>query len=120
MKNIRIIPRLDVKNDTIVKGIHLEGLRVVGKPQELALKYYENGADELLYMDAVASLYERNSLHEIISKTAREIFIPITVSLSKIRAGRSNHICMLLSIVKCFRYLGSLLKKRARNSGPTS
>ena len=79
MTNIRIIPRLDVKNDTIVKGIHLEGLRVVGKPQELALKYYENGADELLYMDAVASLYERNSLHDIISKTSEKVFVPITV-----------------------------------------
>ena len=79
MKHIRIIPRLDVKNDTIVKGIHLEGLRVVGNPQELALKYYENGADELLYMDAVASLYERNSLHDIISKTSEKVFIPITV-----------------------------------------
>jgi imidazole glycerol-phosphate synthase subunit HisF len=77
--NVRIIPRLDVKNNTIVKGIHLEGLRIVGNPQESALKYYENGADELLYMDAVASLYERNSLHDIISKTAENVFIPITV-----------------------------------------
>ena len=79
MTNIRIIPRLDVKNDTIVKGIHLEGLRVVGKPQDLAIRYYENGADELLYMDAVASLYERNSLHDIILKISEKVFIPITV-----------------------------------------
>lgn len=78
-QNIRIIPRLDVKNNTVVKGIHLEGLRVVGVPAELAKKYYEQGADELLYMDAVASLYERNSLHDIIRSTAQEVFIPLTV-----------------------------------------
>ena len=79
MKYLRIIPRLDVKNDTIVKGIHLEGLRVVGNPQDLAIKYYEDGADELLYMDAVASLYDRNSLNEIIEKTSKKVFIPIIV-----------------------------------------
>lgn len=77
--NIRIIPRLDIKGPNLVKGIHLEGLRVLGKPEEFARYYYENGADELIYMDVVASLYERNSLHEIISKTASEIFIPLTV-----------------------------------------
>ena len=79
MENIRIIPRLDIKNNTVVKGIHLEGLRVVGKPQDLAMKYYDNGADELLYMDAVASLYERNSLHDIILRISEKVFIPITV-----------------------------------------
>lgn len=78
-KNIRIIPRLDIKGPNLVKGIHLEGLRVLGKPYDFARQYYENGADELLYMDVVASLYNRNSLHEIIVKTAREIFIPLTV-----------------------------------------
>lgn len=77
--NLRIIPRLDIKNDTIVKGIHLEGLRVVGVPDEASRKYYEQGADEILYMDAVASLYERNSLTEIIRKIADHIFVPLTV-----------------------------------------
>lgn len=76
---IRIIPRLDIKGPNLVKGIHLEGLRVLGKPEQYAKHYYRDGADELLYMDVVASLYERNSLHDIISKTAREIFIPLTV-----------------------------------------
>jgi cyclase len=76
---VRIIPRLDIKGPNLVKGIHLEGLRVVGKPEGFARYYYESGADELIYMDAVASLYGRNSLLEIISKTSREIFIPLTV-----------------------------------------
>lgn len=77
--NIRVIPRLDIKGQNLVKGIHLEGLRVLGRPEEFARYYYENGADELLYMDVVASLYERNSLKDIISKTAKEIFIPLCV-----------------------------------------
>jgi len=79
MNNIRIIPRLDIKGPNLVKGIHLEGLRVLGKPADFAHYYYENGADELFFQDTVASLYNRNSLHEIITKTAKEIFIPLTV-----------------------------------------
>lgn len=78
-KNIRIIPRLDIKGPNLVKGIHLEGLRVLGKPEQFARYYYEAGADELVYMDVVASLYERNSLLDIIERTANEIFIPLTV-----------------------------------------
>src|SRR6185503_14449232 len=77
--NVRIIPRLDIKGPNLVKGIHLEGLRVLGKPEHFARYYYENGADELIYMDAVASLYGRNSLVDIIERTSREIFIPLTV-----------------------------------------
>ena len=77
--NIRIIPRLDIKGPNLVKGIHFEGLRVLGKPEDFARYYYESGADELIYMDAVASLYGRNSLLEIVEKTSKEIFIPLTV-----------------------------------------
>ena len=79
MKYIRIIPRLDIKGPNLVKGIHMEGLRVLGKPEDFAKLYYEQGADELIYQDTVASLYQRNSLTEIITKTAKNIFIPITV-----------------------------------------
>ena len=77
--NHRIIARLDIKGPNLVKGIHLEGLRVLGKPEQFAKYYYEAGIDELMYMDVVASLYNRNSLHEFISRTAKEIFIPLTV-----------------------------------------
>ncbi len=76
---VRIIPRLDIKGADLVKGIHLEGLRVLGSPELFAQYYYENGADEIFFQDVVASLFERNSLHEIISRTAQNIFIPITV-----------------------------------------
>ena len=79
MKFTRIIPRLDIKGPNLVKGIHLEGLRVLGKPEDFAKLYYKDGADELIYQDTVASLYQRNSLTDIITKTANNIFIPITV-----------------------------------------
>jgi imidazole glycerol-phosphate synthase subunit HisF len=78
-KNIRFIPRLDIKGPNLVKGIHLEGLKILGDPNTFAKHYYDSGADELLYMDSVASLYGRNSLSEIIEKTVKEIFIPFTV-----------------------------------------
>jgi len=76
---IRIIPRLDIKGPNLVKGIHFEGLRVLGKPEQFARYYYENGADELYYQDVVASLYGRNSLLDIVKKTSKEIFIPLCV-----------------------------------------
>lgn len=76
---LRIIPRLDIKGPNLVKGIHFEGLRVLGKPERFARWYYEQGADELIYQDAVASLYGRNSLLDIVERTAKEIFIPLTV-----------------------------------------
>jgi cyclase len=76
---IRLIPRLDIKGPNLVKGIQLEGLRVLGKPERFARHYYETGADELFFMDAVASLYGRNQLTEIIGRVAREIFIPLIV-----------------------------------------
>ncbi|MDC0384317.1 imidazole glycerol phosphate synthase cyclase subunit [Candidatus Marinimicrobia bacterium] len=79
MKYTRIIPKLDIKGPNLVKGIHLEGLRVLGKPENFAKYYYSEGADELIFQDTVASLYQRNNLTEIIKKTAENIFIPLTV-----------------------------------------
>jgi cyclase len=108
MKTVRIIPRLDIKGPNLVKGIHLEGLRVLGKPSDFAKYYYEQGADELMFMDVVASLYERNSLHDIISETAKKIFIPITVggglrSISDIkevlRVG-ADKVCLNTAVIK--------------------
>tara|TARA_Y100001958_G_scaffold157969_1_gene154492 strand:- start:331 stop:1089 length:759 start_codon:yes stop_codon:yes gene_type:complete len=76
---LRIIARLDVKNSNLIKSINLEGLKVIGDPNTFAKKYYEDGADELIFMDLVASLYNRNSLHSIIKKASENIFIPLTV-----------------------------------------
>lgn len=79
MRHIRLIARIDVKNDFVIKGIHLEGLRKVGDPNALAIKYYKEGIDEIIFIDVVASLYERNNLFNIIEKACRDVFIPITV-----------------------------------------
>jgi cyclase len=79
MSNTRLIARLDVKGANLIKGIHLEGLRIIGSPSEHAQFYYDNGIDELIYMDCVASLYGRNSLGDLIKKTAENVFIPMTV-----------------------------------------
>ncbi len=93
MKNIRIIPRLDIKGPNLVKGIHLEGLRVLGKPEDFAKFYYKEGADELIFQDTVASLYQRNSLKEIINRTAENIFIPLTVG-GGIRSVQDINSCL--------------------------
>jgi len=77
--SVRVIARLDIKGPNLVKGVHLEGLRIIGDPSERARRYYEQGADELLYMDIVASLYGRNNLTDIVERTAKDLFIPLTV-----------------------------------------
>ena len=81
MNKIRLIARLDIKGPNLIKGIRLEGLRVIGSPGEYALKYYQHGIDELIYMDAVASLYGRNNLQYIIRKAVKNIFVPIRFQL---------------------------------------
>jgi cyclase len=78
-RSVRLIARLDVKGENLIKGVHLEGLRVIGDPQEYARRYYEQGADELIYMDIVASLYGRSNLIDIVRRAARDIFVPLTV-----------------------------------------
>ncbi len=79
MGNVRVIARLDIKGPNLIKGIHLEGLRVVGDPHEHAMRYYQDGADELLFIDIVASLYQRNNLTDLIKRIADQIYVPITV-----------------------------------------
>lgn len=79
MPSLRVIARLDIKGPNLIKGIHLEGLRVMGDPQEHAERYYKAGIDELIYMDVVASLYGRNSLTDLVRETARNVFVPMTV-----------------------------------------
>ena len=79
MPKVRLIARLDIKSPNLIKGINLEGVRVVGDPQSFATSYYQNGVDEIIYMDAVASLYGRNNLSEVVSRTSENIFVPLTV-----------------------------------------
>ncbi len=76
---LRLIARLDIKGVNLIKGIHLEGLRIVGDPQDRAEKYYQDGADEIIYMDTVASLYGRNNLIDVVTRAAEHVFVPMTV-----------------------------------------
>ena len=74
----RLIARLDVKGENLIKSIQFEGLRIMGDPADAAIRYYENGIDEILYVDPVASLYGRNGLHDILRRTVKDVFAPIT------------------------------------------
>ena len=76
---LRIIPRLDIKGPNLIKSISFEGLRVLGDPAEFAHKYYAGGADELLFIDTVASLYQRQQFIDLINRVAADVFIPIIV-----------------------------------------
>jgi len=78
-RNLRLIPRLDVKMEWLIKGVQMEGWRKVGNPAEFAKAYADAGADELLFMDVVASLYNRNNLHDMVRKVASQVFVPMTV-----------------------------------------
>lgn len=76
----RLIARLDLKGFNLIKGVNFEGLRVLGDPIDFALKYYQEGIDEIFLYDSVASLYGRNSLDQLISDICRRVFVPVTVS----------------------------------------
>ncbi len=99
---LRIIPRLDIKAPNLVKGIRLEGLRVLGKPSDFAKNYFEQGADELYYQDIVASLYQRNSIGELVSETADQLLVPLTVGggireledIQKILRAGADKVCI--------------------------
>ena len=75
----RIIPKLDIKGSNVVKGINLEGLRILGDPNYFISQYYDDGADEIFIQDVVASLYDNYSLLSIIKSISKKCFIPITV-----------------------------------------
>ena len=79
MPKIRIIPKLEIKGLNVIKGIRMEGLRVVGLPEEMSLKYYLDSADEILFIDTVASLYGRNNLHDLVSRVSDKIRLPLCV-----------------------------------------
>jgi len=79
MHHVRLIARLDVKAPFLIKGINLEGVRKIGFPNDFAVRYYREGIDEIFYMDAVASLYDRNSLNDVVRQTANDVFVPMGV-----------------------------------------
>ena len=119
MKRVRIIPRLDIKGPNLIKSIQFEGLRVIGDPNSFAKKYYHEGADELLYMDSVASLYGRNSLKDLVSKAAKDVFIPITVgggirsieTATDILRNGADKVAVNTAAVKNPKLINELVKK---------
>lgn len=105
---LRVIARLDIKAPNLVKGVRLEGLRVIGDPAERAAECFAQGADEIFYQDIVASLYERNSIADLVRKSAERIFVPLTVgggirTLADIRAllrAGADKVCINTAAVK--------------------
>ncbi len=119
MKTFRIIPRIDVKGPNVVKGIHLEGLRVLGSPKKFAKYYYHQGADEIMYMDVVASLYERNSLLDVVRNTAKDVFIPITVGgglrtcedIQEVLRSGADKVCINTAAIKDKSFISQAVNK---------
>ncbi len=115
----RVIARLDIKGENLIKGIHLEGLRKIGDPNEYALKYYKQGVDEILLMDVVASLYGRNNLFEVIKKAAKNIFIPISVgggvrneeNVESLLHSGADKVCINTAAVKNPKLIRRLAKR---------
>ena len=79
MSAVRIIPRMEVKSRNVVKGIRMEGLRIVGKPDDLAEEYFKEGADEIIYDDIVASLYSRSYDLSDITQISPKIMVPLCI-----------------------------------------
>jgi imidazole glycerol-phosphate synthase subunit HisF len=76
---MRIISKIEIKNNFAVKGIGFEGIRKIGDPEDIAIKYYNEGVDEIIFSDVVASLYERNQLYNLVKKFSKNIFVPMTL-----------------------------------------
>lgn len=115
----RVIARLDIKSENLIKGVHLEGLRKIGDPNEYALKYYKQGIDEILLMDVVASLYGRNNLFDVIKKAANNIFIPISVgggmrseeNVESLLHSGADKVCINTAAVKDPKLISRLAKR---------
>jgi cyclase len=77
--SVRVIPCLDVADARVVKGVNFLNLRDAGDPIELAKKYYEDGADELTFLDVHATVDNRGTMYDLVTKCAEQVFIPLTV-----------------------------------------
>jgi imidazole glycerol-phosphate synthase subunit HisF len=79
MRNVRVIPCLDVDNGRVVKGVNFVGIRDAGDPVELASRYDLEGADEIVFLDITATSDDRSTMRDVVSRTAESVFIPLTV-----------------------------------------
>lgn len=76
---VRVIPCLDVADGRVVKGVHFVNLQDAGDPVELSRRYYEQGADELTFLDVAATVQDRATTYDMVRRTAEQVFIPLTV-----------------------------------------
>tara|TARA_B100001027_G_C16249439_1_gene323684 strand:- start:28 stop:867 length:840 start_codon:yes stop_codon:yes gene_type:complete len=119
MVPIRIIPRLEIKNGFLIKGINFEGLRILGDPSAFVKCYFDKGADEISYIDVVASLYGTNNLSKFITETVKNIFIPITVgggirdikAIEKFLYSGADKVSINSAIVKNLSFLKKAVKR---------
>ena len=119
MKPIRLIGRLDIKNSNLIKSINLEGLRIVGNPNTFAKKYYDEGIDELILIDVVATLYGRNYLTDILREITKKIFIPITIGggvrsiedAKKLLSSGADKVAINSAAVKSPKFVENLVKE---------
>ena len=115
----RIIAKLDVKGLNLVKGINLEGLRVLGEPSNFAKYYYKNMIDEIIYHDCVASLYERKSFLKLITNTSSNVFIPVSVGggiknikdIEKILSAGADKVFINSAAIKKPKFIKEATKK---------
>lgn len=115
----RIIPCLDIKDGTTVKGINFEGLRNAGDPIELAKKYENEGADELVFLDITATIEERKTFAELVKNIAKELSIPFTVGggissvedVRKLLEAGADKISINSSVVKDPKLISDLAKE---------
>jgi len=91
----RVIPCLDVAAGRVVKGVNFQNLRDMGDPVELARLYFDQGADELTFLDVTATVDERATTYEVVRRTAEEVFIPLTVG-GGVRSG--DDVARLLAV----------------------
>lgn len=116
---IRIIPKLDIKNGLLIKGINLEGLRILGEPYDFAKRYYEMGADEIIYLDNVATLYGTNDLSKFVSQTAKNIFIPLAVGggirtlddIERVLVRGADKVCINSAGIENKKFIKEAVKK---------
>ena len=78
-KNFRFISRLDIKDQYLIKSINFEGLRKVGLVKDFAIKYYKENIDEIFYIDAVSSLFNKRFVRDFLKMACEEIRVPVTV-----------------------------------------
>jgi cyclase len=123
-KPLRIIPILDIKNGLLIKGINLEGLRVMGKAENFANHYYLSGADEICYIDNVATLYGTNNLTKFVTNTAKKVYIPLTVGggirnlqdIQRMLTSGADKVCINSAVIDDINFL----KKASRLYGSSN